>query len=70
MVLEICQCPVHTEFWSVCIGDEGMSTRLTPSKCCGRWRTIKTWNITSGLAEEAIRLFEEAKEEQEKQNDE
>jgi len=41
--LSINRCPVHKNFWSVCLdtyqdGEGQHGTRLTNSKCCGSWR--------------------------------
>ena len=44
--IQIDRCPVHPEFYAIAVGDEHSSTRLTPSKCCGRWQTIKQWPLT------------------------
>lgn len=46
MKLSICQCPVHRNFWMVSIDGDGSGTRLTPSKCCGSWREVRSWKMT------------------------
>lgn len=46
MKLAINQCPQHPSFWSVSIDDDNGGTRLTPGKCCGRWRVVKEWAVT------------------------
>lgn len=53
--LAICRCPMHREFWAVTVEDEeGSGTRLTPSKCCGRWETVTRWLINERLRAAAI----------------
>jgi hypothetical protein len=37
-------CPEH-KFYAISIEDCDGGKRITPSKCCGRWRTIKRWVI-------------------------
>jgi hypothetical protein len=44
--LAINRCPIHRDFLSVAIEEEdGGGTRITPSKCCGRWETLKRWPL-------------------------
>lgn len=43
--LEIQRCPVHPAFMSVAVQFDGHGTRLTPSKCCGQWTIVKSWNL-------------------------
>lgn len=46
--ISIERCPVH-RFRAICLsGDASVGgTRLTPSKCCGRWKTEQAWTIDS-----------------------
>lgn len=45
--LSIHQCPIHKDFLAVCLDekdeDGGTGVRLTPSKCCGRWKLVTQW---------------------------
>lgn len=63
MKLSICRCPVHPDFWSVSIDDDFTSARVTPSKCCGRWNTVKAFTLSARewrtLSEEAENAAEE-----------
>lgn len=44
--LSINQCPVHPSFYSVSIENgTGSGTRITPGKCCGYWREVKSWSL-------------------------
>jgi len=44
--LVINQCPIH-KFWAVTIDDDdGSGIRVTPSKCCGRWDTVKAFALS------------------------
>lgn len=44
--LEIRRCPQHKEFWAVCLEDQNeCTTRLTSSKCCGRWDLVQSWPL-------------------------
>ena len=53
--LAISRCPTHREFWAVMVEDEdGRGTRVTPSKCCGRWETVKRWKLDERMANEII----------------
>jgi hypothetical protein len=64
--LTINQCPQHKDFMSVSIDDEDGGYRLTPSKCCGRWVTIKKWKMTAKDLREIAERFMEAAEELDK----
>lgn len=57
----IVRCPTHY-YYAISIDDPdtGIGTRVTPSKCCGRWDTVKEfwlseaqWENLSDLALEA-----------------
>ena len=48
--LSIDRCPVHG-YYAVSVNRRdadggGSGTRLTPSKCCGRWDETKSWTMT------------------------
>ena len=48
--IAIDRCPVHG-YYAVCVGERngdgsGHGTRLTPSKCCGRWDEVRSWPLT------------------------
>ena len=50
--LSINRCPIHADFWAICLDwrtakGDGHGTRLTPSKCCGRWETIKQFKVSA-----------------------
>lgn len=45
--LQICKCPEHGH-WAVTVGDSDGGTRLTPTKCCGRWTIVKAFPMTPG----------------------
>jgi hypothetical protein len=48
MKLCINRCPRHGEFYSISFDDEdGCGTRVTPSKCCGQWKTIASWKLSA-----------------------
>jgi hypothetical protein len=54
--LVICRCPTH-DLWAITLDVAGGGSRVTPSKCCGRWDTVQTWRLS---ANEWRRLAEEA----------
>ena len=66
--LAIIRCPVHA-FWGISIERGDTGTRLTPSKCCGRWETIQQWRLTSAqwrdLRDEADNMAEAVAEAEE-----
>lgn len=67
MMLSICRCPTHG-YWSVSIDDESGGTRLTPSKCCGRWSIVKSWRLSAQewdrvIAEVRVALMRTRKQE-------
>jgi len=45
MRLAIDQCSRH-KFWAISIGDNHSGERITPSKCCGQWTTVREWNLS------------------------
>lgn len=59
-VLCINKCPQHG-YMSVSIdevepdGRGGIGSRLTPSKCCGRWDVVKSWKLSAHDWEEIIK---------------
>lgn len=60
-ILEICRCPIHADFWAVHIGNyEEGGTRLTNSKCCGQWRTIRAWRPSRAEWRDIVRLASNA----------
>ena len=51
MYLCVNQCPKHREYFSVSIDlidsdGSGFGKRVTPSKCCGQWRTLHKWKLS------------------------
>lgn len=44
--LNLCidRCSKH-DFYAISIGDDDTGTRLTPSKCCGSWSTLRSWRF-------------------------
>lgn len=60
MFVAINRCPVHKDFWSVSVDDESGGTRITPGKCCGQWRVVKSWRLDPRELREAARVFEDA----------
>lgn len=69
--LSLNRCPVHREFMAIMLDEyddneqTGTGTRLTPSKCCGRWDTIKSWPLTKKQLEEIGNTFLEYAEDSE-----
>ena len=43
--LAINRCPTHG-FWAITIEDDMTGVRVTPSKCCGRWDTVKEFRMS------------------------
>ena len=63
----IMQCSKH-RYWGISIDDENGGSRITPSKCCGSWSNVKSWELSerewleiAEQATEAAALTEEAK---------
>ena len=54
--LTICKCP-HG-IWSVSVDADHSGTRLTPSKHCGRWDTVKSWPMTADQLREMANELE------------
>ena len=52
--LEILECPDHG-FLGVSVSGNDLGRRITPSKCCGRFRTKKRWRF---VADELSREFD------------
>jgi len=44
--LTIDRCSRHG-FYAVAVMGERTGTRITPSKCCGSWSTIKAWSLSA-----------------------
>lgn len=59
--LVINKCPTHG-YWSVSIDDEHGGTRVTRSKCCGRWDTVKEFTLSQSDWQELAMLAEQAAE--------
>jgi len=59
--LSIDRCARHN-FYAISIDDEDSGRRVTPSKCCGSWSTVKQWRLSERdwreLAEEASKAAE------------
>ena len=60
--LSIDQCPIH-KFWAIAVNVDSHGTRLTPSKCCGRWREVRVWRMDAHHLREAALALENAAEE-------
>lgn len=50
--LAVNQCPKHPKYYSVSVDDEDFGRRITPSKCCGQWRTLHRWLLSADDWEE------------------
>jgi len=49
---------------AICIDDtDGGGTRVTPSKCCGQWQTVKAWTLSKRAWQELAELALVAAEE-------
>lgn len=57
--LAINRCPDHGTY-SVSIDAGSGGTRVTPSKCCGRWVVVKEWALSPADWEELQQLAEQA----------
>ncbi len=58
MYLAINECPRH-HHKSICIETEdGSGVRITPNKCCGRWKTTNRWLIDASLKANLIEELE------------
>lgn len=55
--LSICKCPEHGT-WMLSVDDEGGGTRITSSKCCGRWDVVKRFPMTAKQLREAAAELE------------
>lgn len=65
--LSIHRCPIHKDFFMVALDElnengDGTGTRLTPTKCCGRWGLVKQWPLKSRDLREIANAFECAAE--------
>ncbi len=61
--LAINRCPEHEAFWSISVDDEGGSgTRITPSKCCGRWNVVRKFLMSEADLKAASEVFVNAAE--------
>lgn len=68
--LSIYRCSIHQEFWAISLDNQdergnGTGTRLTPSKCCGRWNTVKSFRMNKddleGMVGECQSILDEMK---------
>lgn len=48
--IEILECPRGHGFRAIAIGDR----RVTSSKCCGSWRTVRSWIVDTDELTKAI----------------
>jgi hypothetical protein len=65
-ILTIDRCPDHG-FWAICVDDgDGGGTRVTPSKCCGRWDREHAWKLSARFWRELAELATIAADEAEK----
>ena len=69
VTVAINQCPDHREYWSVSVDKAHTGTRITPSKCCGRWHVVREWKMTPTQLREAARAFADAAEDLENELD-
>lgn len=67
VTLAIDHCPRHG-FYSVSLNETaesgwGSGRRLTPSKCCGSWKTFREWDMDANglreMANEAVNLADQ-----------
>ena len=64
MRLTISRCPEHKSFYAITVDDEyGGGTRVTPSKCCGRWDTIRAFDLSPRMWRDLAELAEQAAQE-------
>lgn len=58
--LAIYRCPVHHDFLSIMVDDSdtGAGTRITSSKCCGRWKLARSFPLDSDRWRELADLAE------------
>lgn len=62
MNLAISRCSKHG-YWMVSVERPGSSgTRITPSKCCGSWETVKTWPLSAEQWNEIANLAQQAED--------
>lgn len=57
--LAINRCPEHG-FHSVSIDEGSGGSRVTPSKCCGRWVVVSAWALSAREWDEIRNLAEQA----------
>lgn len=62
----IYRCPVHRNFLAVVVGDGGSGSRITSSKCCGRWDVVQEWTLPTDKWRELAQLATTAAEAQER----
>lgn len=52
MKLCINQCPDCRKNWSISVDDDEGGRRVTPGKCCGRWKEKKSWPLDTEMIQE------------------
>ena len=57
--LTITRCPLHGYYAVIIDSPNGGGTRLTPSKCCGRWADLKKFRMSARDWREMARLARE-----------
>lgn len=63
--ITVSRCPAH-DFYAITIDDDnGCGTRVTPSKCCGRWDTTRAWELSAHDWRELSELAAQAADEAE-----
>lgn len=61
MNISIYQCPRHRTFYAIAFDEEDRGERITSSKCCGEWRTLRSWPVDArmiGQLKAQIEAFE------------
>lgn len=55
LYISILTCSRH-KFFAIAIEDEEENgTRITPSKCCGSWTTVRRWKIDESMREDIFK---------------
>lgn len=55
ITLSIDKCPHGT--YAISVNNDGIGTRLTSHKCCGRWDIVKEFSMTPEQAREAANVM-------------
>ena len=66
--LVINRCPEHG-FYAISLDCERGGTRITHGKCCGRWETVKSWDLDAKQLRSIANEFECNAEELEEELD-